>query len=38
MSGANVILTTVPNGKTMSPLIDGLGIEGKRVVVGVLTG
>jgi D-arabinose 1-dehydrogenase-like Zn-dependent alcohol dehydrogenase len=34
MGGAKVILTTVPSGKAMSSLIDGLGVEGKMVVVG----
>lgn len=34
MGGARVILTTVPSGKAMSTLIDGLGVEGKMVVVG----
>jgi len=34
MGGAKVILTTVPSGKAMSTLIDGLGVEGKMVVVG----
>jgi D-arabinose 1-dehydrogenase-like Zn-dependent alcohol dehydrogenase len=37
MGGAKVILTTVPSGKAMSTLIDGLGIEGKMVVVGAST-
>ena len=37
MGGAKVILTTVPSGKAMSTLIDGLGVEGKMVVVGVST-
>ena len=34
MGGAKVILTTVPSGKAMSTVIDGLGVEGKMVVVG----
>lgn len=34
MGGARVILTTAPSGKAMSALIDGLGINGKMVVVG----
>jgi len=34
MGGAKVILTTVPSGKAMSTLIDGLGVEGKMFVVG----
>jgi D-arabinose 1-dehydrogenase-like Zn-dependent alcohol dehydrogenase len=37
MGGARVILTTVPSGKAMSSLIDGLGVEGKMVVVGAST-
>jgi len=34
MGGARVILTTAPNGKAMSALIDGLGPNGTMVVVG----
>jgi D-arabinose 1-dehydrogenase-like Zn-dependent alcohol dehydrogenase len=34
LGGAKVILTTAPSGKAMSALIDGLGDEGKLVVVG----
>jgi D-arabinose 1-dehydrogenase-like Zn-dependent alcohol dehydrogenase len=34
LGGAKVILATAPNSKSMSPLIDGLGIGGKLVVVG----
>jgi D-arabinose 1-dehydrogenase-like Zn-dependent alcohol dehydrogenase len=34
MGGARVILTTAPNGKSMSALIDGLGANGTLVVVG----
>jgi D-arabinose 1-dehydrogenase-like Zn-dependent alcohol dehydrogenase len=34
MGGARVILTTAPNGKSMSALIDGLGANGTMVVVG----
>ena len=34
MGGARVILTTAPNGKSMSALIDGLGPNGTMVVVG----
>jgi len=34
MGGAKVILATAPSGKAMSSLVDGLGIEGKMVVVG----
>jgi len=34
MGGAKVILTTVPNGKAMSAMIEGLGDEGRLMVVG----
>jgi D-arabinose 1-dehydrogenase-like Zn-dependent alcohol dehydrogenase len=34
MGGARVILTTVPTAKAMSALIDGLGPNGKMVIVG----
>jgi D-arabinose 1-dehydrogenase-like Zn-dependent alcohol dehydrogenase len=34
MGGARVILTTAPNAKAMSALIDGLGVNGTMVVVG----
>jgi len=34
MGGAKVILTTAPNSKSMSELIDGLGANGTMVVVG----
>jgi D-arabinose 1-dehydrogenase-like Zn-dependent alcohol dehydrogenase len=34
LGGAKVILTTVPSGKAMSAMIDGLGDEGRLVVVG----
>ncbi len=34
MGGARVILTTVTDAKAMSPLIDGLGVDGKLLVVG----
>jgi len=34
MGGARVILTTAPNAKAMSALIDGLGTNGTLVVVG----
>lgn len=37
MGGAKVILTTAPSGKAMSAMVDGLGIEGKLVVVGAST-
>lgn len=34
MGGASVILATAPNSKSMSDLIDGLGVSGKLLVVG----
>ncbi len=34
MGGARIILTTAPNAKAMSPLIDGLGVNGTMIVVG----
>jgi alcohol dehydrogenase/propanol-preferring alcohol dehydrogenase len=34
MGGAKVILSTAPSGKAMSGLIDGLGVNGKFLVVG----
>ena len=34
MGGASVILATAPNSKAMSELIDGLGVDGKLLVVG----
>jgi D-arabinose 1-dehydrogenase-like Zn-dependent alcohol dehydrogenase len=34
MGGARVILTTAPNAKSMSELIDGLGANGSLMVVG----
>jgi D-arabinose 1-dehydrogenase-like Zn-dependent alcohol dehydrogenase len=34
MGGAQVILTTAPNSKAMSSLIDGLGPNGKMIVLG----
>ncbi len=37
MGGARVILTTAPNAKSMSALIDGLGANGSLVVVGATT-
>jgi len=37
LGGASVILTTVPSGKAMSPLIGGLKAKGRMVVVGVGT-
>jgi D-arabinose 1-dehydrogenase-like Zn-dependent alcohol dehydrogenase len=35
MGGAQVILTTAPNSKAMSTLVDGLGPNGKLIVLGV---
>ena len=35
MGGAQVILATAPSSKAMSELVDGLGSNGKLVVVGV---
>jgi D-arabinose 1-dehydrogenase-like Zn-dependent alcohol dehydrogenase len=37
MGGARVILTTAPNAKSMSALIDGLGANGSLLVVGATT-
>jgi D-arabinose 1-dehydrogenase-like Zn-dependent alcohol dehydrogenase len=37
LGGARVILATAPDAKSMSALIDGLGIGGKMVVVGAST-
>ena len=34
MGGAQVILATAPNSKAMSELIDGLGPNGKLMVIG----
>jgi D-arabinose 1-dehydrogenase-like Zn-dependent alcohol dehydrogenase len=34
LGGARVILATAPNSKAMSELVDGLGVNGKMVVVG----
>jgi D-arabinose 1-dehydrogenase-like Zn-dependent alcohol dehydrogenase len=34
LGGAQVILATAPNSKAMSELIDGLGVNGKMVVIG----
>jgi D-arabinose 1-dehydrogenase-like Zn-dependent alcohol dehydrogenase len=34
LGGAKVILATVTSGKAMTPLIDGLGIDGTLIVVG----
>src|SRR5213594_1821430 len=35
LGGARVILATAPNSKAMSSLIDGLGVNGGMIVVGV---
>jgi D-arabinose 1-dehydrogenase-like Zn-dependent alcohol dehydrogenase len=35
LGGASVILATVPDGKAMSPLIDGLGVGGQLLVGGL---
>jgi D-arabinose 1-dehydrogenase-like Zn-dependent alcohol dehydrogenase len=35
LGGARVILATAPNAKSMAELIDGLGANGKLIVVGV---
>jgi len=37
MGGARVILSTAPSGKAMSGMIDGLGDNGKMIVVGAST-
>ena len=37
LGGASVILATVPDGKAMSPLIDGLAVGGQLLVVGAST-
>jgi D-arabinose 1-dehydrogenase-like Zn-dependent alcohol dehydrogenase len=34
LGGAKVILTTVTSGKAMTPLIDGLGVDGTLIVLG----
>ena len=34
LRGARVILATAPNGKAMGSLIDGLGVDGKLMIVG----
>ena len=34
LGGASVILATAPSSKAMSPLVDGLGVGGKLLVVG----
>jgi D-arabinose 1-dehydrogenase-like Zn-dependent alcohol dehydrogenase len=35
LGGARVILATAPDGKAMGSLIDGLGVDGKLIIVGV---
>src|SRR5208337_5532174 len=35
LGGARVILATAPNSKAMSELVDGLGVNGRLLVVGV---
>ncbi len=37
LGGAKVILATAPNSKAMSELIDGLGANGKLIVIGATT-
>ncbi len=37
LGGARVILCTAPNSKSMSELVDGLGVGGKLLVVGATT-
>jgi len=37
LGGARVILATAPSSKAMSSLIDGLGVNGKMMVVGATT-
>lgn len=34
LGGARVILATAPDGKAMGSLIDGLGVDGKLVIIG----
>jgi D-arabinose 1-dehydrogenase-like Zn-dependent alcohol dehydrogenase len=34
MGGAKVIIATAPSGKAMSALVDGLGVDGKMMVIG----
>jgi D-arabinose 1-dehydrogenase-like Zn-dependent alcohol dehydrogenase len=34
LGGARVILATAPDGRSMSALVDGLGVDGKLIVVG----
>jgi D-arabinose 1-dehydrogenase-like Zn-dependent alcohol dehydrogenase len=35
LGGASVVIATVPNGPAMSGVIDGLGVRGKLMVIGV---
>jgi D-arabinose 1-dehydrogenase-like Zn-dependent alcohol dehydrogenase len=35
LGGARVILATAPSGKAMSEVVDGLGVDGKLIAVGV---
>ena len=35
MGGARVILATAPNSRSMEPLVDALGVNGRLIVVGV---
>jgi D-arabinose 1-dehydrogenase-like Zn-dependent alcohol dehydrogenase len=37
LGGAQVILATAPDSKAMSALVDGLGPDGKLVIVGATT-
>ena len=37
LGGARVILATAPDGKAMGSLVDGLGVDGKLVLVGAST-
>ena len=37
MGGATAILSTAPSGKAMSGLVDGLGVNGKLMVIGAST-
>lgn len=37
LGGARVILATAPDGKSMGSLIDGLGVDGRLILVGVST-
>jgi D-arabinose 1-dehydrogenase-like Zn-dependent alcohol dehydrogenase len=35
LGGAKVILGTVPSGKAMSPILGGLAVNGKLIMIGV---